>query len=47
MKTLKENVEFKSDELNSIKESLNNVISSKDLEIKTLIKENKQSKKLK
>ena len=47
MKTLKENVEFKSDELNSIKESLNNVISSKNLEIEVLTKENKDLKNMK
>ena len=47
METLKENVEFKSDELNSIKESLNNVISSKNLEIEVLTKENKDLKNMK
>ena len=41
--SLEKDIELKESEL----KSLNNVISSKDLEIKTLIKENKQSKKLK
>lgn len=40
--SLKKDIELKESEL----KSLNNVISSKDLEIKTLIKENKQSKKI-
>lgn len=39
--SLEKDIELKESEL----KSLNNVISSKDLEIKTLIKENKQSKK--
>ena len=40
--SLEKDIELKESEL----KSLNNVISSKDLEIKTLIKENKQSKKI-
>ena len=39
--SLKKDIELKESEL----KSLNNVISSKDLEIKTLTKENKHSKK--
>lgn len=40
--SLEKDIELKESEL----KSLNNVLSSKDLEIKTLIKENKQSKKI-